>query len=94
MAFRKGRPSHGTQTEALNVVQRERQKHFSWSPIHALLTFQMGISLMHYLIAEIERVQDMFFILFLDKTQTEYHEGFTKPCLGISCDSFEVLFSN
>lgn len=50
-----------------SVWFRERDE----SPGHALLTFQMGITLMHYLIYEIEKVQDMFFIFWGAKQQTE-----------------------
>lgn len=43
--------------------QRRRCTSVTWSPGRALLIFQMRITLLHYLIAEIEKVQDMFFIL-------------------------------
>jgi len=49
---------------------------------------------MHYLIAEIEKVQDVFFILFLAKSQTEFQMGLIKRCLGMSFDSLKVLISN
>lgn len=60
------------------MVQRERYTSLTCSPRHALLTFQMGITVMHYLTAEIEKCKTGFFLFFFGVIQTDYDKRLAK----------------